>query len=76
MDECGKTIFESHCKSEFEKIGEKLDSLNHKLFIDNGHECIQSRLNRYGAFINRLIVIGGAIWAIAMALIVWILSKI
>lgn len=34
-------------QNEFLKINEKLDSLCHRLFEDNGVECLQSKINRH-----------------------------
>lgn len=76
MDECGKTIFETHCKGEFESISNKLDKLNKKLFEDNGTECIQTKLNRQGDFIKRLTIAGAAVWTIIVVVLGWLLSKI
>lgn len=43
--------YEKICKSEFGKINEKLDKLDHRLFEDNGGECLQSKINRHGDWI-------------------------
>ena len=34
------------CKSEFDKINDKLDDMHNRLFLDNGKPCIQTRLDR------------------------------
>jgi hypothetical protein len=44
--------YEKICKGEFQSIGEKIDYLTHRLFEDNGGECLQSKINRHEQFIN------------------------
>ncbi|UCD52276.1 MAG: hypothetical protein JSW27_06480 [Phycisphaerales bacterium] len=40
--------------TELEKIHDKLDALERRLFIDNGTESIQSRLNRHERWIRAM----------------------
>ncbi len=37
----------------FDKIDKVLESMDKKLFRDNGGECVQSKLNRHDEFIER-----------------------
>ena len=42
------------CQNEFTKINKKLD----RLFMDNGNESFQSKLNRHDLFIKRMTWLG------------------
>lgn len=44
--------YETICKGEFAELNTKLDDIHRKLYIDNGAESIQSRLNRYERWIR------------------------
>jgi len=50
------------CKGEFEKINHKLD----RLYVDNGNESFQSKLNRHDLFIKKMTRI---VYAIAIPMI-------
>jgi hypothetical protein len=50
------------CKGEFAKINSKLD----RLYIDNGGESFQSKLNRHDLFIKKMTRI---VYAIAIPMI-------
>ncbi len=49
------------CKQQFELLTEGIEAikegqtlLTHRLFQDNGNECIQSKLNRHDGWIRRV----------------------
>ena len=44
--------FNKVCKDLFEKIFDKLDNIDKRLFHDNGSESLQSRINRFGQWIE------------------------
>lgn len=44
--------YEKVCKVEFAEINMKLDKISRSLFIDNGGESFQSRLNRHDRLIK------------------------
>jgi hypothetical protein len=46
--------FKTICKGEFAHINKKLD----RMFIDNGNESFQSKLNRHDQFLKRVTRIG------------------
>jgi len=72
------------CKERFDRAEEtdklilsKLDSFDKKLFMDNGAECLQSKINRHDRWIKAvagfLVVLGAATTTIAVRLITkWI----
>lgn len=64
--------YEKVCRNEFNKINEKLDKLDHRLFEDNGGECIQSKINRDRDWIDTQKV--AQRWIIALVLGAIILS--
>jgi hypothetical protein len=45
---CETEQYDRICKDEFQKINDRLD----KIFIDNGNESFQSKLNRHEQFIR------------------------
>ena len=47
-----KDQYNSVCKPEFEEIKDMLNKIHNRLFIDNGTECIQSKLNYHGKVIK------------------------
>lgn len=64
-----KTQYNQLCKDEFKKLNQKSDKILAKLFIDNGGESFQSRLNRHDIWIKRMTT-----GLIAIALVVLPLS--
>ena len=44
--------YDNVCKPEFEEIKAMLNKIHNRLFIDNGTECIQSKLNFHGRVIK------------------------
>lgn len=44
--------YEDVCKGEFAELSGKLDAIHRRLYIDNGAESIQSRLNRHERWIK------------------------
>ena len=70
----GKDQYDSVCKQEFKDINSKLDRIIKGLYMDNGGECIQSKINRHDRWIrNVMLVIGGA-WAVLIGIIIKWLS--
>lgn len=58
---CDQSLYEQTCKPEFGHIKEKLDHMSNRLFIDNGSESFQSRLNRHDRWIKGVMAIVSAI---------------
>lgn len=59
--ECSTDRYNAVCEPAFEKIGVKLDVIMNKLFIDNGGESYQSRLNRHDRWIRSVMYILGVV---------------
>ena len=59
MDE--ENRYELVCKSEFHSINKKLDTITSKLYVDNGGESQQSKINRHDIWIRRATGIGLAV---------------
>ena len=59
MDE--KERYDEVCKGEFESLNKKIDNLSQRLFIDNGKESIQSKMNRHDIWISRATKVGLAV---------------
>jgi len=57
----GRERYDEVCKGEFQSLHKKMDILSRRLFIDNGAESIQSRMNRLDLWIGRATKIGLAI---------------
>lgn len=53
--------YEVVCKREFENINTKLDKMMNQMFVDNGSESWQSRLNRHDRWIKAVMVVIGVI---------------
>ncbi len=49
---------DSESRKEFKSLHEKVDKLVARLFIDNGAESVQSRINRHDIWIKRATGIG------------------
>ena len=64
MDESQQ--YEKVCKGEFACVREKLDDIRNKLYVDNGGESFQSRLNRHDRWMK---VIMGIVAALALAIL-------
>lgn len=66
--------YDNVCKAEFVKLHQKLDKINDKLFIDNGHKSVQSKLNNTAQLLKIITgvfaVIGGAI----VSVLAWIIK--
>jgi len=64
MDDHEK-IYKAFCRDRFEEILTEIRELRDRLFVDNGGESIQSRLNRHEKYIKIwnwfLVIMGGAI---------------
>jgi len=61
-----KEQYEKVCKHEFNEIKVMLDKIHNRLFIDNGTECIQSRLNYHSRVIK---IIAWALGVVCVAII-------
>lgn len=64
MDE--RDRYEDVCKGQFESLHKKIEGLSNRLFIDNGAESLQSKMNRHDIWIKRATGIGIAV-AIAVS---------
>ena len=67
LEECGK---------RFDTIDEKLDEISRRLFMDNGSQCLQSKVNENTQNIKRILGVFGFIGTIILAVIGWILHWI
>ena len=50
--------YDEVCKGEFHSLHKKIDTLSRRLFIDNGAESIQSKMNRMDIWISRATKLG------------------
>lgn len=66
--------YEKICKDKFDEILSTLKSLEKRLFIDNGEDCIQSKLNRCVHWVKiwgwLAVTIGGILSSVAAAIII------
>lgn len=76
MGDCESSIYEKHCKGEFDKMHKALEKINKRLFEDNGATSFQTRIDRNAQWIKRVSVIGSAIWAVCMLIIAWCIKKL
>lgn len=44
--------YQEICKERFDEIIEKIDSLDKKLFHDNGNECLQTKINSHAQLLK------------------------
>lgn len=62
--------YENICKAEFNHIKAQLDKVLGKLYIDNGGESFQSKINRHDIWIRRftrvLIAVGVAVFGLCI----------
>ena len=70
MDE--QEQYDKICKNEFATIKETLECFNHKLFVDNGSESLQSKINRHNNWIRTQATVQK--WLLALVLGTIILS--
>ena len=61
MDDCKRNQYEDFCKEQFEHLKTKMDRLTQRLYIDNGSESLQSKMNRIERWISLATRIGIAI---------------
>jgi len=61
-------------KDKFECLFEKLDSLNNRLFFDNGGESMQSKINRHDRWIKVITGILGAIGLTTLGILGWVIK--
>ena len=59
MDEQDR--YDEVCKGQFDSLHKKIDSLTRRLFVDNGAESVQSKMNRHDIWIGRATKIGLAV---------------
>lgn len=62
------------CKKEFCEIKAILNDLRNRLFVDNGAECIQSKINRHDRWIRNVMIVLGGVWAVIIGIIIKWLS--
>ena len=67
--------YETICKQEFQDISEKLDKLNDRLFMDNGRECLQSKINRHNDWIKRFGGFLACLWGVVIIVITALVKK-
>jgi len=67
--------YEKVCKKEFQDISEKLDKLNDRLFMDNGRECLQSKINRHNDWIKRFGGFLACLWGVVIIVITALVKK-
>ena len=70
------------CQKEFQciiakldKFDDKLDKFNDRLFMDNGRECLQSKINRHDDWVKRF---GGflvCLWGVVIIVITALVKK-
>lgn len=53
--------YDNVCKDRFDEILGKQDKLYNKLFLDNGAECLQSKINRHDGWIKRVMWVIGCV---------------
>lgn len=61
-----KDRYDEVCKGQFESLHAKIANLSDRLFIDNGSESLQSKMNRHDIWIKRATGVGIAV-AIAVS---------
>lgn len=59
MDE--KDRYDEVCKDQFESLHSAVKNLSDRLFIDNGAESLQSKMNRHDIWIRRATGLGLAV---------------
>ena len=67
--------YKTVCKTEFKEINDKLDSLMDKLFIDNGNECLQSKINRHNNWIKGMMGFLAGLWTVVLVVIAVLLRR-
>lgn len=63
-------------EKQFAELHKKLDKLFERLFIDNGDECLQSKINRHGAWIKRFGGFLAGLWAVVFALVLVVVAAL
>ena len=61
-------------KEQFTQIIGKIEQLHNKLFLDNGSECLQSKINRHDGWIKRVMIVTGAIATGLLGVTLWVLK--
>ena len=66
--------YETICKDRFEDILKEIKTIQKGLFIDNGDESVQSKLNRHERWIKIMgwlaVTIGGILGSVATTIII------
>jgi hypothetical protein len=75
-NDCEPTQYDKTCKAEFHEIKEQIERLNKRLYVDNGTESLQSRLNRHERYIHALGWLCGTAAAASIVTIVGMALKL
>jgi len=62
------------CKDRFDGIEGKLDDIIDRLFLDNGNECLQSKVNNNARIIKIIAGIFTVIGTAVVSVICWIIK--
>ena len=60
-------------RERFDEILIKIEQLHNKLFLDNGSECLQSKINRHDGWIKRVCVALGFVATVLIGVILCVL---
>jgi len=62
------------CKDRFDGIEGKLDDIIDRLFLDNGNECLQSKVNNNARIIKLIAGVFAVIGSAIVSVIGWIIK--
>ncbi len=60
------------CEPQFKRILKGIAEINHRLFLDNGNECLQSKVNRHNVWLRILTGICSTVGIAIVGLLIWI----
>ena len=73
--------YDSVCRDKFAEIKDDnnsilsgIDDIKHRLFVDNGNDCLQTRINSHGKWIRNFMYILGGLWAVVVLVIFKVIS--
>ena len=72
---CNTERYKEFCERRFDAIDAALRHLNDQLFMDNGGDCLQSKVNENRRWIKILTGVFAAIGTFTLSVIGWIVKQ-
>jgi hypothetical protein len=61
-------LYDKFCKNQFKSIKGMIGAMHNRLFVDNGRESLQSRINRIDAWVSKITKFTAAVGVVVLGL--------